>query len=202
MKSKLIFLLFLGLLVQTVNAQRFGIKGGLNLASMSFSSSGLDISPKSILGIHVGPVVEIELQESLFFNSGLLYSLKGYKIKMDFMGESIESTSKVNYLEIPLNIAYKFSTGELTNFFVQAGPYLGYALSGKEKSDGETTDIEFGDGGMKRIDFGIGVGLGIGLGPVVPSISYQLGLANLSDDSDVTVKNKVLQFSVAYMFGK
>ena len=202
MKSKLIFLFLFALLVQIANAQIFGVKGGINLASMSFSSSGLDFSPKSILGIHVGPVAEIELQESLYFNTGLLYSMKGYKIKMDFMGESMESTAKLNYLEIPLNVAYKFSTGELSNFFVQAGPYLGYAFSGKEKSDGETTDIEFGDGGMKRFDFGLGVGLGLELGAIVPSISYQLGLANLSDDSEVTVKNKVVQFSVAYMFGK
>ena len=118
------------------------------------------------------------------------------------MGESMESTTKLNYLEIPLNVAYKFSAGELSNFFVQAGPYLGYALSGKEKSDGESTDVEFGDAGMKRFDIGLGFGLGLALGPIVPSISYQLGLANLSGDSDTKVKNKVLQISVAYMFGK
>lgn len=111
---------------------------------------------------------------------------------MDFLGESIESTAKINYLEIPLNFAYKFSISETSNFFVQAGPYLGYALNGKEKSDGETTDIEFGDGGMKRFDFGIGIGAGLELGAIVPSISYQFGLANLSDDSDATIKNKVL----------
>ena len=189
-------------MVQTSKAQVFGVKGGVNFASMTFSASGMDISPKSIVGFHLGPVADFELQESLYFNTGILYSLKGYKVKMDFLGESIEGTAKINYLEIPLNFAYKFSISETSNFFVQAGPYLGYALSGKEKSDGETTDIEFGDGGMKRFDFGIGIGAGLELGPITPSLSYQFGLANLSDDSEVTIKNKVLQFSVAYMFGK
>ena len=199
MKSKLIFLLLLGLLVQTVYAQKFGIKGGLNLASMSFSED-MENSVKSILGFHIGPVADIELQESLFFNTGILYSIKGFK--MEYGSEN--STTSLNYLDIPLNVAYKFSLGESSNFFVQAGPYLAYALSGKSKYGDESEDIDFEADGIKRMDFGLGIGAGIELGPIVPSVSYQLGLSNLNDDSedDTTVKNKVLQFSIAYMFGQ
>jgi len=202
MKSKLIFFLVFAMFAQVANAQVFGIKGGVNFANMTFSTSGMDVSPKSILGIHVGPIAEFELKDNLSFNTGLLYSLKGFKVKMSFMGESAESTEKINYLEVPLNIAYKYSLDEKYIVFGQVGPYLGYALSGKDKSDGETTDIEFGDGGMKRFDLGLGIGAGVEFGPIVPSISYQFGLANLADDPDVTVKNKVFQISVAYMFGK
>lgn len=199
MKSKLIFLMLFGFLIQTSTAQTFGIKGGLNLASMSFSED-MENSVKSMLGLHVGPVAEFELQESLSFNTGLLYSVKG--AKMEYGSES--ATTSLNYLEIPLNVAYKFSVGEMSDFFVQAGPYLGYALSGKTKYGDESEDIDFEENGIKRMDFGLGVGLGLKLGPIVPSISYQLGLSNLNDDSedDMTIKNKVLQFSVAYMFGK
>jgi len=199
MKSKLIFLLLLGFLVQTSTAQTFGVKGGINLASMSFSED-MDNSVKSLLGVHAGPVVEIELQESLCFNTGLLFSVKG--AKMEYGNEN--ASTSLNYLEIPLNVAYKFSLGESSNFFVQAGPYLAYALSGKTKFGDESEDIDFEADGMKRMDFGLGIGAGIELGPIVPSVSYQLGLSNLNDDSEMdgTVKNKVLQFSIAYMFGK
>jgi len=199
MKSKLILLLFLALLVQTTNAQFFGIKGGVNLASLNFSED-MENSIKSILGFHFGPVAEFELQESLCLNTGLLFSVKG--AKMEYGNE--DASTSLNYLEIPLNVAYKFSLGESSNFFVQAGPYLAYALSGKTKYGDESEDIDFEEDGMKRMDFGLGVGLGIELGPIVPSVSYQLGLSNLNDDSedDTTVKNKVLQFSIAYMFGK
>lgn len=202
MKSKLIFFVVFALVAQVAIAQSFGIKGGVNFANMSFSNSGLNISPKSIIGFHFGAVAEFELQESLSFNTGILYSLKGYKVKMDFDGESMEETLKVNYLEIPLNFAYKFALNETSKFFVQAGPYLGYALSGKGDSDGESTDIKFEKGGMKRLDFGIGFGPGVEFGPIVASVNYQLGLANVVDDPDVTAKNKVLQISVAYMLGK
>lgn len=202
MKSKLILLLFIVVFAQIANAQVFGIKGGVNFANMSFSASGIDVSPKSILGIHVGPIAEFELQESLYFNTGILYSLKGYKMKMDFMGETAEASVKFNYLEIPLNFAYKHPLSETSKLFAQAGPYLGYALSGKGESDGETEDVEFGDGEMKRMDFGIGIGAGIELGSIAASLNYQLGLANIVDDPDVKVRNKVFQISVAYMFGE
>jgi len=82
------------------------------------------------------------------------------------------------------------------------GPYLAYALSGKDKSDGETTDITFGDGGMRRFDMGLGIGAGVEFGPMVAGLNYQFGIANVADSSDGKAKNKVFQISVAYMFRK
>ncbi|HZL10165.1 MAG TPA: porin family protein [Prolixibacteraceae bacterium] len=187
---------------QIANAQVFRIKGGINIANMSFPSNGISISPKSIIEFHLGPVAEFEIQENIYFNTGLLYSLKGFKFKMSYMGESMESTENINYLEVPLNFAYKQSLDEKYKIFGQVGPYLGYALSGKDKTDGETTDFEFGDGGMKRFDFGLGIGAGVEFGNMLAGLNYQFGLANLSDDQDSTVKNKVLQISVTYIFSK
>ena len=197
MRLKLIFFIVLAMFIKFSDAQTFGIKGGMNIASMSFSSSGFDVSPKSIIGVHIGPVAEFKLQESLSFNTGLLYSLKGTRATNNLLKE----TTTLNYLEIPLNIAYKFETSKTSKFFIQAGPYLGYALSGKDKTNGETTDIEFGEGGAKRFDFGVGIGLGLEFGQLVPSVNYQFGLANINDDKDIKLKNKVFEISIAYMFG-
>jgi hypothetical protein len=202
MKFKLIFLVVFAVFASAVNAQTFGIKGGMNIASMSFSASGMSISPKSIIGVHFGPVVDFQIQENLHFNTGLLYSLKGMKMKMEVSGMSLEGTEKFNVLEIPLNVAYKFPINEKSNFLIQAGPYVGYSLSGKDKTNGETSDIDFKNDGVKRFDYGLGFGPGVEFGPVVASLNYQLGLANLYDSSDAKIKNKVLQISVAYMFGE
>ncbi len=203
MKTKLFLSLVFLLLVQLVNAQTFGVKGGVNFANVTISSSGMEVSPKSIVGIHLGPVVEFELQESLYLNTGLLYSLKGYKVDMeDFEELDGEAKETFNILEIPINLAYKFALSETSNFAIQAGPYLGYALSGKSKWGDESEDIDFGEDGYKRMDFGIGFGPALEFGPVVASLNYQIGLANMADDDEVKVKNKVFQISVAYMFGK
>lgn len=197
------------LLVHSMQAQTWGIKGGVNFASMRFSAGGLDFSPESVTGIHIGIIGEFNLQESLYFNTGLLYSLKGYKIEGSLfdLEETDEEKLTVNYLEIPMNLAYKFPIKDNSSFFIQAGPYLGYALSGKSKSEGLSEELDFGDQGMRRFDFGLGFGAGVGFGALVTSLHYQLGLANLFDITEVeidnmNVKNRVFQVSVAYMFGK
>jgi len=198
MKTKLSYLIVFMLFTQFVNAQKWGIKGGVNFANMTFSVDQFDVSPKSITGFHVGLVSDFLIQRSLHLNTGLLYSLKGTKGEM----EGVSGTIKINYLEIPINLAYKFPINESSDFFIQAGPYLGYALSGKQKGGGETSDIEFGKGNWKRFDFGFGFGAGVEFGSFVTSLNYQLGLANMADDPDIKAKNKVFQISVAYMFGK
>lgn len=195
MKTKLIYVIGILFFAQIANAQTFGIKGGVNFANVTISGGGVSMSPTGITGFHLGLVADFKLQEKLSFNTGLLYSLKGFKMP--------GTTDKINYLEIPLNLAYKFSISETSDFFVQAGPYLAYGLSGTDKTDGVSTDI-FSDGYAKRLDYGLGFGGGVQFGSIVTSINYELGLADLNDDSTTSekLKTKTFQISVAYMFGK
>jgi hypothetical protein len=205
--SKLFLLVIFALCIQAVNAQTFGIKGGVNFANLSVSSGGMTVSPKSITGFHIGPVADFHLKDMLYFNTGLLYSLKGAKVEGDEF--SPNEQIKINYLEIPLNLAYKFPLKEKSDFFIQAGPYVGYGLSGTDEYGEESIDLFSDEGGGKRFDYGLGFGGGVDFGKLVVSIDYQLGLANLIESTstefespDVKVKNKVFQISVAYMFGK
>jgi len=198
MKTKLIYVIALVLLVQIANAQTFGIKGGLNFANLVYSGGGMTTSDKSITGIHIGPVLDFTLQGNLNFNTGLLYSIIGSKI------EGTDGyTATINTLEVPLNLAYKFPINDKSKFFIQAGPFLGYALNGKYKDSTGSTDITFGEqGGIKKFDFGLGFGGGVEFGSIALSLNYNLGLANLYDDSTEKIKTKVLQISLAYMFVK
>jgi hypothetical protein len=199
MKFKSIIFIALAVFTQIANAQTFGIKAGANFAKMT----DLGSDQKSILGFHVGPVVDFELRKNIYFNSGLLYSLKGSKIKgIGDYGKDIQ-TIKLNCVEMPLNIAYKFSNGEASSFFVQAGPYLDYVINGNVELDGKKGDIVFGgENQMRRFELGIGIGCGYEFHSILTSLSYQYGLTNQFDSQDAMVRNKVLQLSVAYMFGK
>ncbi len=202
MKAKLIYFVALMLLVQIVNAQTFGIKGGINFANIAYSGGGTTVTEKSITGVHFGPIMDFPLQENLSLNTGLLFSIKGSKSEDSYAGMSYTTTTTLNYLVVPINLGYKFPIDKSTKLLIQAGPYLGYALSGKVKDSGGSTDIKFGEkGGAKRLDMGLGFGAGVELGSLVVSLNYELGLANIEDSSDYKVKNKVLQISLAYMFG-
>ncbi len=40
-----------------------------------------------------------------------------------------------NYIDIPVNITYKLPLGRKTNFFVSAGPYIGFFYTGKQSTE-------------------------------------------------------------------
>jgi len=69
----------------------------------------------------------------------------------------------------------------------------------------ETVDesVEFGSGSgeMNRLDFGVGFGAGVQFGRIQVGASYNLGLANLSNEEKTTTRNNGLAFTVAYLFG-
>jgi hypothetical protein len=199
MKIKHLYAIAFTLLVQITHAQTFGIKGGVNFANITISGTGTDILTKSVTGFHFGPVADFKLQKNLHLNTGLQYSLKGYTIGLG--GE--HTIYKLNYLEIPLNLAYNFSLSKKSFIFLQAGPYLGYAIGGKTKFVNEIEDITIGEDGIKRYDFGLGFGAGLEFRSIVTSLNYQPGLANVNGDSadEVKLQHKVFQISVAYMFG-
>jgi hypothetical protein len=186
MKRSLLFLFVVfALCVQIARAQTFGIKGGVDFAKVNTNYFG----GISHTGFHIGPVADFKLNKSLYFNTGLLYSSIGSKAKgMEFI-----ATYKMDYLEIPLNLAYKFPLNDKSHFFIQAGPYLSYGFGSTEAIRDEG-----------QINYGLGFGAGVQFGSIVASLNYELGIAGIPENSSATMNNnnKVFQISVAYMFGK
>jgi hypothetical protein len=205
MKTKLFFLLVLFSFSFIANAQRMGIKGGINVANLEFPSGynfGANIAPADFNLIHVGFVCENKIIGGLHFNTGLFYSEKGYR--ENFTGDrgiTLLGWDKYQYVEIPFNLEMKTLLKNKTYFFIQAGPYGGYAFMGKSFWYGESGDINFERSGINRYDYGLGFGGGFEFGDLVLSVNYQKGFANLSKDSGLELKNKVLQFSIAIMGG-
>lgn len=215
MKAKLFLISVFALVVQISVAQRIGVLGGVNIANVNLPGTVVDVSPNSFTGFHLGPVVEFKLPKSFYLNTGLLYSQKGYSTEYLW-----SSSVKLNYIEVPLNLSYKFPLYDKINLYIQGGPYWGYAISGRIRSideallDGpldndlmtegmyKTSNIDFEKEGLKRSDFGVGFGTGIEYGHFVAGLNYQLGLTNMNVDPDSgEMKNKVFRVSLAYMFG-
>jgi hypothetical protein len=196
-----------------VNAQGIGIKAGINLANMVFDSEWEE-SFDLRLGFHGGIVFEVGLTDAIFFGSGIIFSQKGTKFSYtdeDFDDESYSGFTLINYLEVPINLLYKADLGGAKLVF-EAGPYLGYAINGKEQIDYEdngtsisfSEDIEFGneEDQVKRIDYGINVGVGLEFSSFKVGAQYGLGLANLTNYEDSTMKNQVIGVSVGYFLGR
>jgi len=112
--------------VSTASAQfRFGIKGGVNIANASFNKDVLQTD--NITGLHFGPMVEAMFgQGGLGLDLGVLYSRKGVKTE--------PNTIKNDFLDVPLNLKFKFGT-PLLNPFLAAGPFVSFRIGGDENWD-------------------------------------------------------------------
>lgn len=201
-----------------ISGMRLGIIGGLNLSNMLIKdnegtySNDLKYKP----GFHVGATAEFPISNSVAFETGLLLSTKGFKesVKETDIGAILESKSSLNllYLDIPLTAKAYYNIGA-SKIYGAFGPYIGFGLSGKSKSEatfnGETqsdeqdVNWESGDSDdLKRLDYGLTVGAGMEFNSFLIGLSYNLGLANISavTDDGQKIKNKVFGLSIGYKF--
>jgi hypothetical protein len=212
MKNTLrIFLVVIILMPQIDSyAQTFAIKGGLNLSDMLIKDNDQTYNSTMIPGIHLGASVGIPLSgELLFFEPGILFNMIGSKATEGGYSETLS----LNYIDMPLNLKAVFGSGNIKGYGT-FGPYIGAGLSGKDKwssvsgNDSGSEDIKWGNNAdndlLKRFDYGIGIGAGVIFGNVSAGISYNLGIANIASDTSygTTFKNKFLQISIGYLFGK
>ena len=196
---------------------KFGIKTGVNFATVSLSGKDVDDDEKdalkSLTSFHIGGFADIPVGKSLAVQPGLTLSGKGSKYSEDEDGDTYKETTNVMYLEIPVNVVYKFG-----GIYLGAGPYAAFALSGKRayesKEDGESETqnesekLKFGNDNekhdLKRGDFGVNLlagyqlsnGFNIGL-------NYGLGLSNIfpsEKDYDYKAKNRVFSLTIGFAF--
>lgn len=180
-------------------------EAGINIANMSVKSGGDKLSTKSKIGFKVGAMVDIGIAKGFYIQPGILYSVKGYEYDVSVLNTKTKTT--LNYLEIPLNIGYRYEFDNAGAVFATVGPYLGIGLNGKAK--GETplgnveTDIKFGSDAdqMKKIDYGANFSVGY-ISPIGLYVraQYGLGIANLSNVNNTTYRNRAWGFSLGYAF--
>jgi|TARA_R110000868_G_scaffold7378_2_gene40200 hypothetical protein len=160
-----------------------GIKGGYNLAAVSFDGNG-ETDQRD--GFHVGVYGESFISDSFSIQPELMYSQQGYIIK----SSNSTFTQKLDYINLPVMLkAYPSK-----NFFLEAGPQVGLAISHKEMYEGFiTTSREFDP---NKFDWGMNFGAGFKTdGGISLGVRYHLGLGNLYDTNDKAY-NRVLQFSL------
>jgi len=188
--TKTIFVAFLLAAVSFASyAQiRIGVRAGANLARIS----GDDDDDNAMkFGFHVGGMVHIPIQGRLCFQPEVLFSGKGTQSK-----EESDYKLSLNYVDIPILFNYRLENG----IYVEAGPTVGVLVSAKTKFDGDSEDVK---DSFKASDIGAAIGagyradMGFSLG-----IRYQLGISNIADDDDFSLRNNVLMFTIGYLFGE
>lgn len=209
MKKLIIVSLSIVLLSTTLVAQetRTGIKGGLNLTSLSTDENN-DNNLKT--GFHLGVFTKIPVSESFAIQPELMYSMKGIKMKYNESALADGDTKfNLNYIDLPVKLVFNLSE----DFEFQVGPYVSYLVNANVDTDAEVLDFwdidsneELDREHFHSLDYGISAGLGFDLDPLVMGLNYNLGLQPVAKDDDVSndilgaAKNSVIQLYVGMKF--
>src|SRR6187401_3260080 len=115
-----------------VNAQKSSIilRGGLNLANITVTEGGRVDDAKSLATFQAGFIGDISLCQYVSLLPGLLVTGKGSKTQSGETTDAnyFKATSNPIYLEVPLNLVFKFGAKDGPNFFAGAGPYLAVGI--------------------------------------------------------------------------
>lgn len=237
MKTKIGFFTLVFILATTLTFAQggdskisLGVLGGVNMQNLNGKNlAGNSLTNDMIIGFHAGVNVQIPIAPEFYFQPGLLFSTKGAKNEAEgtILGITniTTSTTKLSYIELPLNFVYKAQVGS-GYVFLGFGPYVAYGIMGKNVVKSVTTglgmnvegevesdikfknELEAGDVGayVKPFDVGGNIlfGYEMSMGVFI-QLNAQLGMINIQPkyanaDNDATVKNTGFGLSAGYRF--
>ena len=170
------FSLCLVAFTSTVQAQKIGVRAGLNIANVT-GGDGTDTKP--LTGIYAGVFKEITIVPLIFFlQPELQYSSQGFK--------SGDTDYSINYINLPV-MAKVYA---LKMFSLEAGPQVGFKIAdnfpGESVDDIKTFDTAFAGGLGLNFPFGLGI-----------NARYVMGLSEISKGGG---KNQVIQLGASFKF--
>lgn len=192
----------------TAKAQvKFGVKGGVNVTSMSFNNSVFDASNRT--GFFIGPTVKIQLPlVGLGIDASALYDQREAKVKYTGTGTSYttDKTLRCQAINVPINLRYGWGLSSLANVFLFAGPQFGFNVGKKNQDLAENTSWS-----VKNSNFSVNVGAGFTvLSHLQISANYNIVCGKTSDASLQKVGEQIVnkarsranawQIALAYYF--
>lgn len=189
------------------NPVTFGIKGGMNVSSLT-NGADLDDS-KSKIGFNAGVFANIPVASSFSIQPEVIYNDLGSKVTREYtvLGNTYKAdySRNLGYIAAPVMFQYN-ATPE---FYLEAGPEFGFLITAKDKfkssTNGNSNVTEIA--GLNKDDFntfnfGIGLGAGYYFTPNFGiTARYTAGLTDIyKHNNGDAVKNNVFQVGLAYKF--
>jgi hypothetical protein len=184
-------LLFIPLLMisSMIFAQTFqvGIKGGINVSN--FVGSSFDnVDKKAIVGFQGGALLSLLLGDHVALQPEAVFSSQGARVSTINGNENW----RVSYLNVPVNLKYRFNGG----FYLEAGPQVGFKLSENVPNGAGGSAEDF----AKNLDFSIDAGLGFqGKSGLGIGARYAVGISKVGN-LDETQFNPNFRNGVAQLF--
>lgn len=190
--STLTILICLLMVAPAAQAQlKFGVKGGLNVSSLSFSKDVF--SGENRTGFFIGPMAELTVPLlGLGLDAAALYNQSG--AKSDIFDDKVKS------IEIPVNVKWTFGLGSTAGIYVAAGPQFGFNVGDGSIGNGNYR-LDMKD---KYTTFNVGAGVKL-IRHLQMGVNYNFGTSKMAkgwdeDSNLIEIKKNTWQISLAYLF--
>lgn len=176
------------LLISFVSAQasRFGFTAGFTMANMMDKNGDVKVNGDFKFGPTIGLVLDVPMEKNGSFQPALNFVQKGTKNLTTTGLNTTKTTTRLSYIEIPLNIIFKIRSSK-GYFRIGGGPAVALGLSGKTTTETNSVitekKVQFGTNttdDLKGADFGLNaiVGYEFTCGGFV-YINYTHGISTL-----------------------
>lgn len=187
------------MLAATHSAQaqvKFGLKGGVNVTSMSLDSKVLDANNRT--GFFIGPTVKFTLPiVGLGVDVSALYDQREAKLALD--EQDTESTIKTQSVNIPINLRYGMGLGSTANVFVFAGPQFGFNVGDKHQSIFK----DMGEWKLNSSNFSVNVGIGATLlSHLQLTANYNIACGKTGDVTVTSAAGDIIQDAIGKKKGR
>lgn len=213
----------------------YGVKAGVGIGTFSMSDQFKeDFVMDPVLVIHAGGMFNFQFGGKFAVQAEILFAQKGgelvsrevdeWVIGSDLQGNVLTRVGvlsireKVNFLEIPLLLQYRFRGRQLTPYLA-VGPQFGFAIGGNSRAkvdndfdpwESDKRSLTFGSANADdyaAFDFGFSLGGGFELDLDSGSLTFDLraglGVSNLDPRSREAFKvnSRAFTFGIGYKFG-
>ena len=196
--KKIIMIALVATMAISANAQvKFGLRGGLNLTSLSLSGDLSDnVKKENQAGFYIGPTVKFSLPLGGFgIDASALYNQKNSKIA--------DETIKESEIAIPINLRFEIGLGQLANIFLKAGPQFAFPVGTKDFDLDDLAEYS-----LRSSNFSINLGAGATLiRHLEISANYNIacgktgeGVWKNTKEAFVEGKSNTWQIGLAYYF--
>lgn len=200
MKTQImLFVLALGMLIlpQDLSAQaadtQFGIKGGINLSTLSGINPDLDKNPR--LGPAAGFSGRYWVSPTVALQVETLYNQKGVETTNETLAGDVETTVRLDYIEFPVLTRFEAPLSRDLIGGIYMGPSVGIPITGETKVEDED-DQEIED---MSTDFGFNLGVDVGSGPFYVDARYVHGLSTIVQPNSPN-ENRTFRVTFGYWF--
>ncbi len=171
---------------------QLGLRAGVNFATIDDGLDQLEEIEEEprLARLTIGLATSFWMSQVMAFAPEVNFSQRGYKATgNDLLGQEYTHTYNYNYIEIPLLLRATFGQ-QLVRGYINAGPTLGYLLSGKEKitdsSGSREEKIDTEDEIYNVLEVGAAAGGGIhfntGIGSFMIDLRYHTAFTDLQKE--------------------